>query len=215
MDKLLAMKIYNVMNKTEALTKDMTVGKAANAYKAISEATVLNEIKPLLKEFKLIIFPCKTIAKEITETYPDPYDKNKTKIKSITQLVVTFTLADAETGESIDIEVAGNGYDSLDKGTGKATTYAYKTALQKTFMLFSGEDTDNSHSDDVTGTNEAETVAKITTSMLTDALIAAGSNAEELLETYNKKTGKNIKELKFMTQEYKLHYYERMTKKEK
>lgn len=149
MDKLLAMKIYNVMCATEGLEKTTEVGSGKNAYKAIGEATVLNEIKPLLKAQKLIMFPSKTVATEITETYPDPYDKNKSKLKSLTQLVITFTLADAETGESIDIEVCGSGYDALDKGAGKASTYAYKIALQKTFMLFSGEDTDNHNTNDI------------------------------------------------------------------
>lgn len=150
MDNKLALKIYNVMCATSGLEKDLTVGKGPSAYSAVGEKTVLNMIKPLFKAEKLIMFPTKTIAKEITETYPDQYDAKKTRLKSITQLVITFTIVDVETGESVDIEVAGSGFDSLDKGTGKATTYAFKTAMQKTFMLFSGEDTDNHHSDDAT-----------------------------------------------------------------
>ena len=148
-DIKLATKIYNVMCETESLEKDMVVGKGANAYKAISEATVLNAIKPLFKKYKLIIFPSKATAIEITEQYPDQYESTKIKLKSLTQITTTFTLVDAESGESIDIEVIGNGFDSLDKGSGKATTYAFKTALSKTFMLFSGEDTDNTHSDEI------------------------------------------------------------------
>ena len=39
------------------------------------------------------------------------------------------------------------------KETCKAMTYAYKALIQKTFCLFSGEDTDNTHSDDITKSN--------------------------------------------------------------
>lgn len=204
MNAKLAMKIYNIMCATEKLTKDMEVGQGKNAYKAVSEGTVLNQIKPLMKEQKLIMYPSKTEANEITETYPDPYDSNKTKLKSITQLLITFKLVDAETGESIDIQVAGNGFDSLDKGTGKATTYAYKTALQKTFMMFSGEDTDNMHSDDA---NKLEVV---TTEQLAEIL---GDNVQATIEHYNKKTGKNITELKYMAQNYKQAYYTKAKEK--
>lgn len=208
MDAKLAMKIYNVMCATESIEKDMVVGKGNNAYSAISEAAVLNKIKPLMKQEKLIMFPSKTVAKEITEQYPDQYDPNKTKLKSITQLVITFTLADAETGESVNVEVAGNGFDSLDKGTGKATTYAYKTAFQKTFCMFSGEDTDNMHSDEANGSKGV--VENISTKQLEEAL---GDNVAATIEHYNKKTGSNITELKFMKQEWKRKYYEAKEKK--
>jgi len=205
MNKALAMKIYNVMCDTEALEKNITVGKGNNSYQAIGEATVLNVMKPLFKEHKLIMFPTRTVAKEITEQYPDPYDKSKTKLKSITQLVITFILADAETGESVEVEVAGNGFDSLDKGTGKATTYAYKTALQKTFMLFSGEDTDNHHSDD-TGENDKEE-EKVTTQQLIDIAKKKGFPESSLVKRYNGTVSKPVDNVKYIKQEVKKAYF--------
>ena len=39
-------KIHAVMCDSEGLEKNMTVGEGKNAYKAISEAEVLNTIKP-------------------------------------------------------------------------------------------------------------------------------------------------------------------------
>jgi len=149
MDSKLAMKIYRVMCDVPSLEKDMVVGKGTKGeYKAIGEKTVLNAVKPLFIREKLIIFPSKTETVEVTETYVDGYGKNK--LKSMTQSNMTYTLVDAETGESIDIEVTGNGADTQDKGSGKAATYAFKTALSKTFMMFTGDDTDNDHSDDTT-----------------------------------------------------------------
>ena len=154
MDKKLAMKIYNVMCDSEAIEKKMTVGKGSNSYKAIGEADVLNAIKPLLKKHKLIIIP---IDVEITE-HINQYTKSNTyngktttddKARLMTQLKVKWKIIDAETGEFEILASPGNGADPQDKASGKAWTYAYKVLIQKTFMLFSGDDTDNTHSDDI------------------------------------------------------------------
>lgn len=149
MDSKLATKIYNVMCATESLKKDLTVGKAgsSSAYEAVGEKTVLNMVKPLFKEQKLIILPADGSISENILEYVDTYSKNK--LRAITQLKVYFDIIDAETGESTRIVGFGNGADSQDKGSGKAFTYALKTALQKSFLMFSGEDTDNTHSNDM------------------------------------------------------------------
>lgn len=156
MDSKLATKIYNVMCATEALEKDLTVGKpgSTSAYKAVGEATVLNMIKPLFKEQKLILLPKDGEISENLLEYTDGYGKNK--LRAITQLKVYFDVIDSETGESTTIIGFGNGADSQDKGSGKAFTYALKTALQKSFMMFSGEDTDNTHSDDIGSSSEKQ-----------------------------------------------------------
>jgi hypothetical protein len=67
----------------------------------------------------------------------------------VTELKVTYRIMDIESKEYQDVVGFGNGADSQDKGSGKASTYSLKNALSKTFMLFSGEDTDNTHSDDI------------------------------------------------------------------
>lgn len=138
------------MNESAGLEKDKVVGSGASAYSAVSEQEVLNMIKPLFKKYKLIIFP---IDGEITEqnSVYDTTFKNDvtTKTRNVTQLKVFYKIVDIETGESEKIVGFGNGADSQDKGAGKAFTYSFKNVLGKTFMLFSGEDTDNEHSDDI------------------------------------------------------------------
>jgi hypothetical protein len=131
-------KMFNVMSESTGLEKDMSVG---GQYKAISEKMVLNEIKPLLKKYKLIIIPIKA---EIEQ-------KDK-----LTIVQADYKIIDTETGEFEILATVGNGADSQDKGSGKAWTYAYKCLLQKTFCLFSGEDTDNEHSDDITKKMQGE-----------------------------------------------------------
>ena len=148
-------KIYNVMCDTEAISKDMQVGTGQNAYKAVSEKEMLNLVKPLLKKHKLVIFPFDGQAKENTQVYEKTDYKGNvgTTLRAITELKVNYRIVDVETGESIETVGFGNGADSQDKGAGKAFTYSFKSMLAKTFMIFSGEDTDNDHSDDIDQAN--------------------------------------------------------------
>ena len=80
--------------------------------------------------------------------------------KLLDELKVKYKIVDIDTGESETLVGFGNGADSQDKGAGKASTYSYKNMLSKTFMLFSGEDTDNEHSDDIDKRNTAKTKSK-------------------------------------------------------
>lgn len=139
-------KIYQIMCETEALEKNMTVGTGNSSYKAISEAEVLNMIKPLLKKYKLILIPFDARIEENVSTYET---SRGLTTRCVSQLTETWKVIDVETGEAEFAVGVGNGADSQDKGPGKASTYAYKNMLSKMFMLFSGEDTDNTHSDDI------------------------------------------------------------------
>ena len=143
-------KMYNVMCETEGLEKTLEVGTGSSKYKAIGEAEVLNMMKPLFKRHKLIIFPVDGEITEQNSTFESEYQgKITTKTRNVTQLKVKFKIVDIESGESEYLMSFGNGADSQDKGSGKAFTYAFKAVLSKSFMLFSGEDTDNEHSDDL------------------------------------------------------------------
>ena len=143
-------KIHAVMCESESLEKNLTVGSGSNSYKAVGEAEVLNAIKPLFKKHGLIILPVSGTIAEMNSTVETEYNGvKKTTARNIAQLTCYFKIIDIETGEFEQIIGFGFGADSQDKGSGKAFTYALKTALQKSFLLFSGEDTDNDHSDDI------------------------------------------------------------------
>ena len=140
-------KMHQIMVESEAIEKNMTVGDGGkNSYKAVSEAAVLNAIKPLLKKHGLVIFPVGVSIKENFQEYQGKYGTTQ---RFISDLHARYKLVDIDTGEFEILETVGYGADSQDKGSGKAMTYAYKALIQKTFCLFSGEDTDNEHSDDI------------------------------------------------------------------
>lgn len=146
-------KMHMVMVESEGLEKNMTVGAGTNSsYKAISESAVLNNIKPLLKKHGLVLFP---VEVNIAEDFKEFQGKYGATQRFMSTLHCKYKIVDIETGEFEFLESVGYGADSQDKGSGKAMTYAYKALIQKTFCLFSGEDTDNYHSDEI----EKQTIA--------------------------------------------------------
>lgn len=145
--KNLYKKMHAVMCETKSLERDKEVGYGRNAYKAISEAAVLNEIKPLFKKHGLIIFP---IEVQVNDHVNNFLTKDGESSRLMTQVIPKWKIVDIDTGEFEIISSVGNGADTQDKGSGKAMTYALKVALQKTFMMFSGEDSDDDLSDDIT-----------------------------------------------------------------
>ena len=205
-------KMFAVMEESESLEKSMLVGSGKNSYKAISEAVVLNNVKPLLKKHKLILFPIAATLTENVHDYLDAYDSSKHKTRMISQVMASYKIVDIETGEFEILGTVGNGADPQDKGSGKAWTYAYKALLQKTFMLFSGEDTDNTHSDDVmpkqTGEQSENTDKKVTVAELQAAMKEKGITDKQIAATYKKETGKSCADLKFLPQEYKKKYFD-------
>jgi len=178
-------KIHAVMCETEGIEKNLTVGFGGNSYKAVGEASVLNEIKPLLKKHGLVLFP---IGLDVDEKM-DVFDTAKgSTTRLMTQVKAKYKIVDIDTGEFEILETVGNGVDTQDKASGKAMTYALKVLLQKTFMLFSGEDTDNEHSDAITdkntapktGSTKAPTKPKVKTEkeQLRDACAGAVANGK-------------------------------------
>lgn len=223
MDKFLAMKLFRVMEATEAVEKNTTVGKDTKGeYKAVGEADVLNMVKPLFKKERLLIMP---VEGDISEHVDKTIAYAKEGTRAITQLKVYFDIVDADTGESTRIVGFGNGADSQDKGSGKAFTYALKTALQKTFLMFSGEDTDSTHSDDITKasntpqknkptitTHDTMPSDKISTNQLISLAKSKGIEESYLIEKYKREEGKTVTEVKFISADIKKKYFDGLSK---
>lgn len=185
-------KMHNVMVESEGLSKEMTVGFGQNSYKAVSEAAVLNTIKPLLKKHGLVLFPVSIQAIDRVDTFQTAKGESN---RLMTQVIAKYKIVDIDTGEFEILETIGNGVDTQDKASGKALTYGYKALLQKSFCLFSGEDTDNEHSDDITKRNtkaEVDTLKdEVKPVTLQDLLTLAESKKvtnEQLLTKVNNAT---------------------------
>lgn len=147
-------KIHAIMVESEGLEKNMVVGAGtASSYKAISESAVLNVIKPLLKKHGIVIFPIEVEIKENHSEYQGKYGMTQ---RFLSCIHAKYKIVDIDTGEFEILETVGYGTDSQDKGSGQAMTYAYKSLIQKTFCLFSGEDSDNKHSDEIEKDNSVK-----------------------------------------------------------
>ena len=167
-----------MMDETGAIEKDTEVGYGHNKYRAVGEAAVLNVVKPLLKKYKLIVFPVDIEAKEIVDTVITAKGE---ATRAVTQLIVTWQIVDTESSEKMEMKSIGNGADPQDKGSGKAMTYAYKVLFQKSLMLFSGEDTDNTHSDEITAKAESKRISKDDVQIVKTLMSRIpGSSAESL-----------------------------------
>lgn len=207
-------KMHQVMVESEAIEKNMTVGDGGkNSYKAVSEAAVLNAIKPLLKKHGLVIFP---VGIKIQENFQEYQGKFGITQRFISELHAKYKIVDIDTGEFEILETVGYGADSQDKGSGKAMTYAYKSLIQKTFCLFSGEDTDNEYSDDIEKKNshdnhpaanlppqwkqQAEQLGVITINQAKRIFAIAGGNNEAIKKIVSKYGYEGTKDI--LTKDY-------------
>jgi len=188
-------KLQLIMDESDALEKDQTVGYGNNKYKAVSEASVLNTVKKLLKAHKVIFLPIKVVR---NDTKTEFATKNGDSVRLMTDVHVTFKVVDTESGQFELLETSGSGVDTQDKAVGKAMTYAYKILMQKTFMLFSGEDADVEHSDESTTNNTKPKQPKYIT-----------DNEANLLAI--KATEKKVS-MKAILANYKINSLDKMTK---
>ncbi len=128
-------KINAIMESVESLQKDGKVAFGSTKYNYLSEAKTTAEMRKQLIKHKLVLLPI--LAEE-------------TKEGSVTKGMYTYRLINAENPEEYeDIMAGGQGHDSADKGSGKASSYAYKYLLWRTFAIPSNDDPDQVSSDEI------------------------------------------------------------------
>lgn len=134
-------KILKVMNEVQYINTDMKIQYKTTNYKALSNEKVVSVIREKLVKWGL------TIVQTDSETI---------KQGNITSMKCYYLLSNADNpSENIQLVHHGDGADSQDKGPGKASTYAYKYMLIRTFALPFGNDPDKISSDELTDkTNE-------------------------------------------------------------
>ena len=131
-------KINLVMSEVYSLKKDGKVAFGTTKYNFLSEAKTTETFHDLFVKYKIALLPV-----EIFEE----------RQGQVTQGKYTYRLINCENPEEfIDLQSGGQGQDSSDKGSGKASSYAYKYLLWRTFAIPSNDDPDQISS--------AETVAK-------------------------------------------------------
>jgi hypothetical protein len=108
---------------------------------------------------------------------------------------IEVTFHDLDSGESISFSYYGTGMDVSDKAVGKATTYAVKYALLKTFLIETGEDDPDNETLESISDKQLESVV-IDKYGLNDKLKAAAEEGiDHLKEVWETEFSANEKKL--------------------
>lgn len=128
-------KINAIMGEIKSLQKDGKIAYGSTKYSYLSEAKTTETIRDPLVRHKLVLLPIRA---------------EETKEGQITHGTYTYRLVNAENPEEyIDLMACGQGHDTADKGSGKASCYAYKYLIWRTFALPSNDDPDQISSEEI------------------------------------------------------------------
>ena len=160
------MSSLNIYQRMAAITAELqTVAKNLNVetgkgkgYKAVSERDVIDAVKPLEAKHGVYSYPAsrrvlESAALESESEWNGKVTKKTTFFERI-ETVYRFVNTDDPT-DFIETTTFAEGIESQDKGSGKAMTYADKYALMKTYKISTGDDPDQTASEDVNYTRKA------------------------------------------------------------
>lgn len=123
-------KLLDIQTRTQAIIKDMTVGEGKQSYKAVSSVQVVEQIRPMMDEHKLLLIPNVVDARVI---------EGKTSSgtsRYFTEMFFNMVWHDCESGEELAVPSYAQGVDLAgEKGVGKAHTYGEKYFLMKFFHI--------------------------------------------------------------------------------
>lgn len=139
-------KLQKISEEVGYVAKNLNVSTGKNnSYKAVSEADVLNAVKPLEAKYGVYSYPVKRQVIDSGEMVStSTYNGNTTERRQLYLRVETvYRFVNVEAPEEyIEITTYGDGVDSQDKAPGKAMTYADKYALLKAYKIQTGDDPD-------------------------------------------------------------------------
>lgn len=135
-------KMSKVTNEISRVAKNLQVQVTkTNAYKAVSEADILDAVKPVEEKYGIYSYPLdRNIIENKTLESETQYGVRKQLYMRV-EVIYRFVNVD-NPQEFIDIKSYGDGIDSQDKVPGKAMTYADKYALMKAYKISTGDDPD-------------------------------------------------------------------------
>lgn len=161
--KNISLAIIEVMKEIEWVAKAMTVWRWDNSYKWVADKDVKQALRDSMTKNWLSLLPTDIQSKIQIDRWEevDPYSKSvpkdmKSKQSVFTEVTTKYILLHTS-WESIGLAWYWQGVDTQDKGAGKATTYALKNTLLNMFLIPTGVDTDNTHSDEYDVPKKVET----------------------------------------------------------
>ena len=125
-------KLHKIQSEIGRMEKD---GKNSfQNYSYLSETQVTTKMKDVLESNQVVF----SYSAKTASTYPF---KNAKGVQNfLTNVDVSYSFYDVESGEKIRGLVSGQGTDSGDKGVYKAITGAVKYIFMKNFLIPTGDD---------------------------------------------------------------------------
>lgn len=144
-------KLAAITAELNAVAKNLKVGEGRSAYKAVGEADVLAAVKPLEEKYGVYSYPAsrKIVDSDVLTTKKVYNGQESESSKFFMRVETVYRFVNTEKPEEcVEVTTYGDGVDSGDKAPGKAMTYGDKYALLKAYKIITGDDPDQSASED-------------------------------------------------------------------
>lgn len=142
MNEKLYQAINEVMKQVGYVQKQGRVTGGGASYTYAGEADLIAAIRPAMIEAGLAMYPA-----GVTNLTSEAYTTKSGALMNRVTGIFSFNLAHTS-GEFIAVTTIGEGTDSGDKASYKAMTGAMKYALRQAFVIETGDDPDDTPSDD-------------------------------------------------------------------
>ena len=181
-------KMSAITTELQTVAKNLTVGTGNNKYKAVSERDILDAVKPIEAKHGVYSYPVKRTVLEsnLLESESSYNGQTTKKTTFMTRIETVYRFVNIEKpDEYIETTTFAEGIDPQDKGSGKAMTYADKYALMKAYKISTGDDPDQTASEETryTRTKPAQTADYRT--MLIAELNRRGININEFSQAHD------------------------------
>lgn len=145
-------KMSAITSELQTVAKNLTVQQTkTSSYKAVSERDILDAVKPLEAKYGVYSYPVKRTILEsnMLESENEYQGKVTKKTTFMTRIETVYRFVNVEKPDDyIETITFAEGIDTQDKGSGKAMTYGDKYALMKAYKISTGDDPDQTASED-------------------------------------------------------------------
>lgn len=131
----LASKIAEVMALVQRVAKNGY--NAQQNYRYATDADIMDCVRDAMAQRHVVLYP------DMKDLKWENYETKSGGRQRLCTLTIRYTLEDGETGEKREFDIFSQGQDSGDKAVYKAMTGATKFALQKLFLIPTGDDPEN------------------------------------------------------------------------
>lgn len=196
-------KMSAITSELQTVAKNLTVQQTkTSSYKAVSERDILDAVKPLEAKYGVYSYPVsrEVLESNMLESESEWQGKVTKKTTFMTRIMTVYRFVNIEKPEEyIETTTFAEGIDSQDKGSGKAMTYGDKYALMKAYKISTGDDPDQTASEEtnyskkINNSTKKATPTKGTAKTPRERLIARINELHIDINAYAKQKGLSSK----------------------